>query len=102
MGPLNIIWGLLLLLLVLVWMLTQTSPYFRERIDDAWESIEKWWAIDNDIPQSHLKDCHFKHMIDSTRCRRRTGPLMKRMPKHARPHPTDPNCYILHGEEFCR
>lgn len=99
------LWGLLILLFIIIFVLCQTSPYFRERIEDTKESLEDWWAVDHDIEPVHLRSGHFQDMVDMKRTRRqmqRLGNKMKHtLPKQAQPHPLDMDCYFLYGEEFC-
>jgi hypothetical protein len=98
----HVIWGLILLLVIILWMLIQISPQLRDRFDEQKEAFEKWWAIDNDVEQEHLRNgSHFQHLTDDTRARRHCEPFLTNIPSRASVHPNDPNCYFHEGREFC-
>lgn len=100
----HIIWGMILIVIIVLWILSTTQPYFRDRVDGLKESFDRWWAIDNDIKQPHLKDRHFRDMVDNSKTQRNTTVVLTSnlLPKGSKRHTQDANCYIdKHGREYC-
>lgn len=101
---LNVIWGLLLLILFILWILTQVSPYMRDHFDGMKESVDQWWAIDTEIRQPHLRNGHFRYMVDSTCAQRKVYRKQRPIPRNSKRMKRcshDSQCYILDGEEYC-
>jgi hypothetical protein len=89
---------LVLLVILLLWILIQISPYAREELDGMKERLERWWAMDNGI---HQNPHHFRHLVDGSRSFRHVGVRLRNLPRNATRKDWDPNCYFLNGNEYC-